>query len=135
MYSYLCHLLILIISKLEDLEKELNSLKQAVNSQPSQSAPESITTTTPSARTSTSGLDSTSSWASQVPRPSPTKVYAPPVSASRHVTTQVLTPHSETPGSVSQYQPETATRTRTAESRTLGDITVSGEDVDFYFDK
>lgn len=103
-------------SKLEQLEQELRSIKQAVNPAQGDSS-----WTPPSPRTSYSTLSESNLSANLSGR-----VLGPSLA-------QVPTPLPEP--TVNVVTAEKSTKTGPSQSRTLGDHLVSGEDIDWYFNK
>lgn len=111
-------------SKLEQLEQELQSIKQVVNP----SANGHAAWTPPSPRATFSALPE------QPPAPAPA-----PAVGLRPPPAQVPTPRSEPPTGAAPGPappgPERRAKTGPAQSRVLGSHVVSGEDIDWYFSK
>ena len=124
-------------SKLEQLEQELRSIKQVVNP----AAGGQTTWTPPSPRATYSALpEQTPAAGAAATATSLSAGASNGVAPGLRPQPQVPTPHSEPPATASSLGPsqhgsERRAKTGPTESRMLGSLVISGDDVDWYFSK
>ncbi|GJN66659.1 hypothetical protein PLICBS_000678 [Purpureocillium lilacinum] len=129
--------LYVVLIKLEQLEQELRSIKQVVNP----AAGGQTTWTPPSPRATYSALpEQTPAAGAAATATSLSAGASNGVAPGLRPQPQVPTPHSEPPATASSLGPsqhgsERRAKTGPTESRMLGSLVVSGDDVDWYFSK
>ncbi|OAQ95102.1 hypothetical protein VFPFJ_01211 [Purpureocillium lilacinum] len=125
------------LNKLEQLEQELRSIKQVVNP----AAGGQTTWTPPSPRATYSALpEQTPAAGAAATATSLSAGASNGVAPGLRPQPQVPTPHSEPPATASSLGPsqhgsERRAKTGPTESRMLGSLVISGDDVDWYFSK